>query len=171
MASAILAVGLASIAGLFGISIRANATARNGTLTTILGVQKIEQLRSLTWGYDGAGLPISDRTTDTTVSPERSAGGTGLSPSPSDTLRQNTDGYVDYLDVSGNLLGGGTVPPAGTVYWRRWSIEPLPTAPNDTRLLQVLVTRRDNRGTPNEGSVTRLPEEARFMSIKMRKAG
>ena len=170
VASAILAVGLASIAELLGISIRANAAAKNGTMTMILGVQKLEQLRSLAWGYDGAGLPISDRATDTTVSPERPTGGTGLSPSSSDTLRLNTEGYVDYVGVRGNLLGGGTVPPSGTIYLRRWSIEPLPTDPDNALLLQVLVTRRSDRGEANEGSVTRLPDDAQLLSIKMRKA-
>jgi len=170
VASAILAVGLVSLAELFAIAIKANTAARNGSVTMILAVQKIEQLRSLTWGYDTAGSPISDRTTDTTVSPERSTGGTGLSPSPSDTLRQNTGGYIDYLDASGNLLGGGTVPPVGTSYLRRWSIEPVPTDPNDALLLQVLVTRRSDRGVADEGSVARLPEEARLLSLKMRTA-
>ena len=170
VASAILVVGLVSIAELFGISIRANATAKNGTVTMILAVQKLEQLRSLAWGYGGAGLPISDRTTDTTVSPERSIGGTGLSPSPSDTLRVNSQGYVDYVDASGNLLGGGTVPPAGTVYLRRWSIEPLPTDPNNALLLQVLVTRRSDRGVANDRLVTRLPDEARLLGLKVRTA-
>ena len=170
VASAILAVALTSVAELFAISIKANAAARNGGMTMILAVQKMEQLRSLTWGYDGSGLPISDLTTDTSVSPERPTGGKGLSPSPADALRQSTDGYVDYVDSNGNLLGGGMVPPEGTAYLRRWSIEPLPTDPGNTLVLQVLVTRRFDRGAADQGSITRLPEEARLLSVKTRKA-
>lgn len=170
VASAILAVALTSLAELFAISIKANAVARNGGMTMILAVQKMEQLRSLTWGYDGSGLPISDLTTDTSVSPERPTSGTGLSPSPPDALRESTNGYVDYLDSNGNLLGGGTVPPAGSSYRRRWSIEPLPTNPDNTLILQVLVTRRFDRGAADQGSVVRLPEEARLLSVKTRKA-
>lgn len=170
VATAILAVALTSVAQLFAISIKANAVARNGGMTMILAVQKMEQLRSLTWGYDGSGLPISDLTTDSSVSPEQPAAGKGLSPSPADALRQSTNGYVDHVDSNGNLLGGGTIPPAGTAYLRRWSIEPLPTDPDHTLVLQVLVTRRFDRGAADQGSITRLPEEARLLSVKTRKA-
>ena len=49
-------------------------------------------------------------------------------------------------------------------------IEPLPTNPNNTIVLQVLVTRHRNRGTADSGSVIRLPDEARIITAKTRKA-
>lgn len=169
IASAILAVALVSLAELLAISTKANAVAKNGSIAMTLAVQKMEQLRGLAWGYDAAGLPFSDLTSDTTLPLERPTGGTGLSPSPADSLRRNTDGYVDYLDVSGNQLGGGTAPLPGSLYVRRWSIEPLPTNANTTLLLEVLVTRVE-RGRADEGPMTQQPEDAWLFSVKTRKA-
>ena len=101
----------------------------------------MEQLRSLTWGFDaeGQGLPVSDTTTNLAVYPPTQTG-TGLNPSPANSLDQNTAGFVDFLDANGTWVGTGTTPPAGAVYVRRWSIEPLPTNPNNTLVIQVLVT-------------------------------
>jgi len=164
----ILVTGVVALAQLFIISMSANKTARATTVTMIMAQQKMEQLRGMTWGFDILGLPLSDTTTDTSVIPF-SAGGAGLSPSPPGSLTQNMTGYVDYLDQYGNWVGTGSNIPQGTVYIRRWSIEPLPANPNNTVILQVLVTRMRDRGAANQGSVARLPEEARLVSVKTRK--
>ena len=175
IATAILAFSLASLAQLFGFATSTNRGARNTTFATVLAYQKIEQLRGLTYGFDPLGLPTTDTGTDTAVTPAPTSGGTGLTPSPAGALGANTAGYVDYLDRNGQSLCvssgacGGSVP-ANTVYIRRWSIEPMPTNPNNTLILQVLVTRRRNRGTADAGNVSRMPEEARIVSIKTRKA-
>lgn len=176
VAACILTVGLVSLAQLFAISTRGNAAARSNTFTVILAQQKMEQLRGLTWGFDTIGLPISDTTTDlSAVSPETgcptpgSGRGTGLSPSPAGTIGANTDGWVDYLNQFGCVLSGGGSPPQGTVYIRRWSVEPLPTNPNNTLVLQVLVFVNKDRGDADQGNVARLPEEARLVSVKTRK--
>jgi type II secretory pathway pseudopilin PulG len=170
VATTMLAVALTALAELFAISVKNNAVAKNGTFTSVLVSQKMEQLRSLTYGFDVLGLPVTDTTTDTSVSPETPTGGTGLAPSPTNTLRESTDGYVDYLDANGVMLGGGTVIPNNTAYIRRWFVEPLPTNPNNTLVLQVLVTRSRNRGAADIGSVARGPEEARLITVKTRKA-
>jgi len=52
----------------------------------------------------------------------------------------------------------------------RWSVTPLPTNPNNTLVLQVLVTRNKDRGQANEGNVRRLAEEARIIAVRTRKA-
>ena len=167
VATAILATSLVSLAELFVIATKSNAVAKNGGTTMILAQQKMEQLRGLTWGFDPVGLPLSDTTTDTATAPE-TAGGTGLLPSPANSLWTNTDGYVDYINSTGQSLGGGTSVPTGTAYVRRWSIDPLPTNPNNTLIIQVLVTRpRTQDGTPRLG--TRYPEESRLVGIKTRK--
>src|SRR5262245_63191796 len=127
-----MAVGLASLAQLFLISTKSNQSARLTTTASVLAQQKMEQLRGLTWGFDMIGLPLSDTTSDLTVVPEQPQGGPGLTPSPDGALRNNFDGYCDFLDGSGQSLGGGTAVPPNTVYVRRWSIEPLPTNPNNT---------------------------------------
>lgn len=170
-ATTILAVALTALAQLFAMSTRANNGARATTFASILAQQKMEQLRGLTWGFDALGLPQSDITSDLTVVPETTTGGTGLSPSPAGVLGANTSGYVDYLDATGNSLGTGASPPGNTAYIRRWSVEPLPTNPNNTLVLQVLVTRARNRGTADSTvDVRRLPDEARLISAKTRKA-
>jgi prepilin-type N-terminal cleavage/methylation domain-containing protein len=170
IATAILATALAALAELIGVAITTNAAARATTVTSVLAGQKLEQLRALSWGLDFAGSRVSDTTTDTSVSPEKPMGGTGLTVSPVNTLQITTNGYVDYLAADGTQLGGGAAPPTGTVYIRRWMIEPLPTNPDDTLIIHVLVTRRRDRGSADLGSVTRMPQEARLMTIKTRKA-
>jgi prepilin-type N-terminal cleavage/methylation domain-containing protein len=170
IATTILTVGVATLAQLFALSTRANASARTTTFAAVLAEQKMEQIRSLTFGFDNLALPITDITTDLTKTPE-AGGGKGLSPSPEKTLQQNTLGYCDFIDQFGNSLGGGTVPPNNTVYIRRWSIEPMPTNPNNTLVIQVLVTRLRNRGTADDvKNVKRLPDEARVVTVKTRKA-
>lgn len=164
-----MVVGLTTLAQLFAIATRANTGAKGTTFATVLAEQKMEQLRGLTWGFDALGLPQSDFTTDITVVPERAGLGRGLSPSPGNALAANIEDYADFLDARGNSLGGGTVPPSGAVYIRRWSIEPLPSNPNNTLILQVLVTHRRLRGSADADG-TRLPDEARVVSVKTRKA-
>ena len=173
VATTIMTVALASLAQLFLISTKANQSARLTTHASVLAQQKMEQLRGLMWGFDMIGLPLSDTTSNLTVVPEQPAGGPGLTPSPDGALRNNFDGYCDFLDGSGQSLGGGTVVPPNTVYVRRWSIEPLPTNPNNTLILQVMVSRWRARGvadTEEAGGGRRLPDEARVLSVKTRKA-
>jgi len=170
VATCLLVTALVSLAQLFVISTRSNLGSHNTTYAAVLAEQKLEELRALAWGYDTQGLALSDTTTNTTVSPETPTGGTGLTPSPSTSLQSNTSGYVDYVDSFGNKLGTGATPPAQAIYTRRWSITPLPTNPNNTLVIQVLVTRNRNRGAADQGAVMRLPEEARMITVKTRKA-
>ncbi len=173
VATTIMTVALASLAQLFLISTKANQSARLTTVASVLAQQKMEQLRGLTWGFDTIGLPLSDTTSDLSVVPELPTGGPGLTPSPGDALRRNVDGYCDFLDGGGQSLGGGTNAPPNTVYVRRWSVEPLPTNPNNTLILQVMVSRWRSRGdadTQEAGGGRRLPDEARVISVKTRKA-
>ena len=156
VATTILVTGLAALAQLFMLGTRANLQARQTTMAAILAQQKMEQLRGLAWSVD-AGLPVSDLTTDTTVVPETDSGGTGLTPSPADALERNVAGYADFIDRYGSVLGGGQTPPAGSVYLRRWSIEPL-SGSADTLRLEVLVADLRNR------------DEARLVAAKTRKA-
>jgi hypothetical protein len=171
VASGLLATALIALAQLFAISTTANLSARHSTYAALLAEHKLEELRSLTWGFDRDGLLVTDTATNTAVNPETTTGGTGLTPSPATALQENTPGYVDYIDRFGNKVGtGGQSPPGDAIYTRRWSIEPLPTNPNNTIVLQVLVTRHRNRGSADEGSVRRLPDEARVVTVKTRKA-
>ena len=169
----LLTIASLSVAQLFAVSTRSNHMARGLTSTTALAEQKMEQLRALTWGFatDGSGLPLSDTTTNLAVTPATPTGG-GLNPSPADSLDRNTPGFVDFLDEMGTWLGTGSVPPPRTVYVRRWSITPLPTNPNNTLVLQVLVTPLSVEAPRGDSALTRkrMPGEAWLISVKTRKA-
>jgi hypothetical protein len=168
VATVVLTTGLLSMAELVRIATATNTVARNGTLAGILAEQKIEQLRALAWEFDASGVPVSDVSTDTTVQPEAPSGGTGLQSSPG-SLRQNTPGFVDHVDAGGRIVGRGAQPPMSAAYTRRWSIEPMPTSSGPAVLIQVLVTSVRNRGRADQGAVSRLPGEARLVTLKMRK--
>jgi len=161
------------VAQMFGISTRANKVARGQTSTTALAAQKMEQLRGLTWGFDldGMGLPVTDTTSNISVYPP-TASGSGLNPSPSDSLEQNTPGYVDFLDANGQWVGTGSSTPTTAAFVRRWSIQPLPTNPNNTIVLQVLVTpvSNENARVTSAYTRTRMPGDALLVSVKTRKA-
>jgi prepilin-type N-terminal cleavage/methylation domain-containing protein len=164
VAITILLVALTVLAQVSAIATRANTTARTTSITTLLAVQKMEQLRALTWGFDASGNPSSDTTTDIAIVPPRPNEGVGLSPSPGGTLEQNTPGYCDFVDATGRSLGGDGAAAAGAIFARRWSIEPLPAVP-DTLVLQVVVTRLR---TSVAGPVKLLPDEARLIGAKTR---
>jgi prepilin-type N-terminal cleavage/methylation domain-containing protein len=170
VAMAIMATGVLTMAGMFGLATKSNLAGRSNTYATVLAEQKLEQLRSLAWGFDLDNLPVSDQSTDTTTVPENPIGGTGLTPSPDGSLRENIKGWVDHVDGKGAIVGNDEVPPNGAIYTRRWSVEPLPTNPNNTLIIQVLVTRNQNRGQANQGRVSRLADEARVITVKTRKS-
>lgn len=161
------------VAQLFAVSTRANFVAKGQTSATAMAEQKMEQLRALTWGFDtdGQGLPVSDTSTNLAVDPAR-PDGAGLNPSPSDSLEENTPGYVDFLDAHGAVVGTGLTPPGTAGYIRRWAIRPLPTNPNNTLVLQVLVTPVSNEGSrvPGPDPRVRMPGDALLVSVKTRKS-
>ena len=161
------------VAQLFALSTRANLVAKGQTSTTTMAEQKMEQLRALTWGFDadGQGLPVSDTSTNLAVDPPAPTGA-GLNPSPVDSLEENVTGYVDYLDAAGAHLGTGMTPPAGAAFIRRWSIQPLPTNPNNTLVLQVLVTPVANEASRvvSVGDRRRMAGDALLVTVKTRKA-
>jgi type II secretory pathway pseudopilin PulG len=169
VASTLMATAIVTLASLFALSTRTNVSSRNTTYAAVLAEQKMEELRSLVWGFDTQGLPLSDLASNTAVSPVETTGGTGLTPSPTTTLKEDTTGWVDYVDGYGNKVSDAQNQQQ-IVYTRRWSVTPLPTNPNNTLVLQVLVTRLKDRGQANDGNVSRLPEEARMISVRTRKA-
>ena len=172
IATGLLAGAVVVLGQMFAIAMADTTSARTGTFAAVLAEQKMEQLRGLTWGFDIIGLPLTDTTSNIALPIQSAAGGPGLSPSPLDSLRSNVNGYVDYVDQFGRIIGGGTTVPAQALYSRRWSVEPLPTNPNNTVILQVVVTRSRNRGIADSevGSTRRLRDEARLMTVKTRKS-
>lgn len=173
VATAILATVCLGVAQMFIVAADQTRGGKIETSATALAEQKMEQLRSLTWGFDltGQGLPTSDTMTNLAVDPPDDSG-FGLNPSPSGTMESNTPGYVDFLDQFGRYLGTGAAVPLNTVYIRRWSIEPLPTNPNNTLVLQVFVTTpgREARRGAASNKRWKLPGDAWLVTVKTRKA-
>jgi hypothetical protein len=169
VASGLLATAVVSLAQLFAVAVQTTSSARATTYASVLAAQKLEELRSLAWGFDEHGLPVTDLLSDLATDPVSSSGGSGLRTAPVSALRENTNGYVDYVDTAGRKLGGGTVPPPNGAYIRRWSVQPFAADPDNALLLQVLVTRHRHRGEADEGVVSRLPDEARLVTLRTRR--
>src|SRR5215218_6167332 len=102
VATALMATATLGLAQLLVTSVRIGRVVRFTTTATVLAFQKMEQLRSLNRGE--------------------------LMPSPPGALTTNVAGHVDFLDENGGAVDGGPDPPAGAVFVRRWSIDPLPLA-------------------------------------------
>jgi prepilin-type N-terminal cleavage/methylation domain-containing protein len=148
VATAVLTVGVASLAQLFTVSARANRIAKATTMTLLLAQQKAEELRA-----------------DAAVS----------SPSPPETLSANTPGHFEYIDRIGMALDGQPpTPPAGAVYVRRWAVEPLEGlewtsgGAGYAIVLKVLVFDLSSGGHAGDGVA---PGETRLATVKTRKAG
>jgi prepilin-type N-terminal cleavage/methylation domain-containing protein len=121
IAIAILAVVSAGLLGVFSIAAGQNKQQGEwATRTTEYCQDKMEQLLA---------LQFTDVSSNTTVWPTATTGGTGLGGSTASTTYGGTNlsspvaSYVDYLDVNGNLLGGGPPAPSGAFYVRVWQIQ------------------------------------------------
>jgi prepilin-type N-terminal cleavage/methylation domain-containing protein len=132
----------ANVAALTSIATRASATSRQQTTTTLLAVQKMEELQSnptLAFAAFGA-------------------------------LDHNVAGCTDFLDFAGNPVASvDTTAPAAALYLRRWRGDPLPSDPTHALVLQVLVTTVDSERRQS-GSPTRHhePGDSMLVDVKMR---
>jgi len=114
---------------------------------------------------------VSDTTSDLTAYPS-TQNGSGLNPSPANSLERNSTGFVDFVDAGGAWVGTGDTPPGTAVYIRRWSIQPLPTNPNNTLVIQVLVTPITNEMSrlATSNPRVRMPGDTLLVTVKTRKA-
>ena len=118
----IFALGILAIVamGILPLGLLAVTTTENqGHLmarTTEYAQDKLEQLVALSFG---------DTTSNTRVFPATVTGGTGLAPGGSSDTAAPAAGYVDYLDINGNVLavGAGGAAPANWFYMRAWLVE------------------------------------------------
>jgi hypothetical protein len=142
---------LVAIAGMGSMGIVGMTTTENeGHLAarcTEYAQDKMEQLLVLSWG---------DTDADTRVFPAAAVGGTGLALGGSAVTAAPVDGYVDYLDQSGNLLASGAgAAPANWFYERAWSV----TSPSvNLKQITVTATVRSTlgRNMPPSSTVTAL---------------
>jgi hypothetical protein len=162
------------IVQLFAIATSAARASREQTSTAILATAKMEQLRSLAWGYEPSEpgvLPVlrSDRTSNLS-SEAFTDDGPGLRASPAGTLATSVPGYVDYLDEDGRWAGSGPTPAPNAVFVRRWAVQALPADPDRTLILQVLVTTvRQERTRPPGSWQIRTGSESHLVSVLTRK--
>ena len=144
VAISITIVALTALAQLFIIGTQADADARRASFASILATQKIEQLRSL---------------------------GADLAPQGTASLSADIAGACDFLDEYGRSLGTGSSPLPGTVYIRRWSVEPIPLD-SDTFVIQVAVFPRLWRGAVDPAAPDARPfGGAQLVTIRTRRSG
>ncbi len=94
--------------------IQAENQGHLGARTAEYAQDKMEQLLVLAYG---------DQISDTRVFPAGTSGGTGLTVGGSADPANPVAGYVDYLDIRGNLLASaGAAGPPGWFYQRAWEI-------------------------------------------------
>ena len=125
----VLAIVAAGVIPLGFIAIA--ATENQGHLvarTTEYAQDKLEQLLALSYG---------DSVSDTRTFPAAVAGGTGLAVGGSSDPAAPVNGYVDYLDLRGNLFPAAADPPQDWYYMRVWEVE-LPAG--SVNLKRVTVT-------------------------------
>jgi hypothetical protein len=128
--------------GLLPLGMMATSTTENqGHLearATQYAQDKMEQLLALAYG---------DATTDTTVFPAQSTGGTGLAIGGSLDPAAPAAGYVDFLDIDGNLLAvSGATPPTGWYYERLWAISQAATNLKQVAVRTVVAHSVGNAG-------------------------
>ncbi len=129
-----LAALAAGVSQVFALSARASQTARIQTMGAVLGAQKMEQLRSLTFSHAPGGAAMEDTATDLGGDPP-AEGGPGLRRAPEGSLDRDVPYYVDYLGPGGARAGSRVE----AAYVRRWSISPFDGDPDNLLVLQVRV--------------------------------
>ena len=174
IAAGLLIVGLVALAELCATASGAVRVARANTLAAMFAAQRMEDLRGLAWGYDTEGRAVADTTTNLAdrnepgCPPTAGGTGTGLSLSPGGSLRADVDGWVDYLDASGCEVAGAGIA-RGAMYVRRWSVDRLPSNPEDGLVLRVMVAERRPGRNPDGDGTGSLPGYARLVGVRVRR--
>jgi hypothetical protein len=115
--------------------------------------QKLEQLSALEWRTDSSGVSRSDVTSNLSVDPP-DASGSGLQPSPADTLDRNTPGFADFVG-----------PDQRTSFVRRWSVVPYAGDPSNSIVVTVIVLPAAKAGGTAASS-----DSVRLQTIRTRTA-
>lgn len=93
-------------------------------------------------------LAFNDSSSNTTVIPTVSTGGTGLAIGGGNNPSSPVTGYVDYLDSSGNVLTmNGSTAPSNWFYIRVWSIAAGPAGATNSKLITVTTEVQNQVGT------------------------
>lgn len=117
VAAVVLLVGVVAMMGMFGVAVTQNQDqGKLAVQAATYGQNKLQQLES---------LPFLDSSSNTSVWPPVSTGGTGLcgAMAPGTTCggidpSAPVTGFIDYLDTNGNPVAGL----AGAAFVRQWEI-------------------------------------------------
>jgi prepilin-type N-terminal cleavage/methylation domain-containing protein len=167
VATAVLAIALTAVMSGATAAVVATVRSRDRSVATWLASERLEQLKSLRWAFEGepAVTATSDTTTDLSAFPS-SGGGTGLSISPSASLTTSVPALVDYLDRQGVWVGNGATAPAAAAFVRRWRVSRLPGS-TDALALEAVVSRL---GVDRTAAPRLRADDVRFFTIVARKA-
>jgi hypothetical protein len=102
IATGVLVTAIAGLAQLFALSMRFTRDSGQFGAALVAAQDKLESLRSLTYGYDDAGHPLTDPR---------------LEVSPPASLAESTGAYHDWLDSAGRVAAE-----QGAMLVRRWRI-------------------------------------------------
>jgi prepilin-type N-terminal cleavage/methylation domain-containing protein len=136
VALALFASVVAGAATLAAAAARAALAARLSTSAMALARQKLDAVRALTFAVEESGAPITDGHTNLSVDPP-ATGGQGLAPGGS--LSSSVSGFTDFLDRGGRWVAGGTAPPPGAAFVRRWQVGRLAGSGDLTLVARVRV--------------------------------
>jgi Tfp pilus assembly protein PilV len=143
----IIATGIlvTAMAGIFQLVVFSVRSTREGGLhgAALTAAQdKLEHLRSLPFGYDPGGVPVTDD---------------GLAPSSTQSLSEDSGGFVDFVDGEGRTSGS-----AAGVFTRRWRITLVDQLAPEALTIEVCVFR-----SPADG-LTPVSAEACLATVRAR---
>jgi type II secretory pathway pseudopilin PulG len=133
VAMGILVTVLAGIAHLFALSARQTTASAASGLGLVAAQAKLEMLRSLPLAYGPLGETITDPS---------------LQASPPASLREDIDGYVEYLDESGEMVDEE----ADAAFTRRWAVTPIDHFEPRAVVIEVCVYRSPAQGRSPVGA-------------------
>jgi type II secretory pathway pseudopilin PulG len=120
VATAVLVTALAGVAQLFVLGSQLTRQAGTSGMTLLAAQDKLESLRGQAFSYDPSGLEVT---------------APALEPSPSSSLAEDVDPYVDWLDPEGRVSEN----PDDAVLIRRWRITSLGATTPDAIAIEVCV--------------------------------
>lgn len=123
VATGVLVTALAGLAQLFAVSARSAQDAGNQSAALTAAQGQIELLRSLVFSYGPAGEALTDA---------------GLEPAGGGSIAEDTTGFVDYLDATGEPVDTGQAE-HGAVWTRRWKMTPIDLFAPEALTIEVCV--------------------------------
>ena len=129
VATSILVTALAGVAQLFILGAHLTRQAGASGMALVAAQDKLESLRGQAFTYDVGGVAVT---------------APSLQPSPPETLRADTEPYVDWLDLDGAERESAD----DAVFIRRWRISSLGATTPDAIAIEVCVFRVPGASDP-----------------------